>query len=106
MSRHHRDGGPAPRRGDARAASATAPARLARKLRAALQPDLVRLLWGIASNREEEVRDRLSAARALLDEPSPDLDDLIARVEELEAELEVESRAAEEQAPPPPVEPS
>lgn len=52
------------------------------------------------------MRDRLSAARALLDEPSPDLDDLIARVEELEAELEAESRAAEEQAPPPPVEPS
>lgn len=66
----------------------------------------MRLLWGIASNKEEEVRDRLSAARALLDEPSPDLDDLIARVEELEAELEAESRAAEEQTPPPPVEPS
>lgn len=93
MARQRRDGSPAPRRAGALADS---PTRLARKLRAALQPDLVRLLWGIASNREEDIRDRLTAARSLLDEPTPDLDDLVNRVEELEAELEAAARLEEE----------
>jgi hypothetical protein len=42
--------------------------KLAAELRAQLQPDIVNLLWGIASDVGAETRDRITAAKALLEE--------------------------------------
>jgi hypothetical protein len=79
--------------------STTAAQRLARELRAGIQADLVRLLWGIAANEAEETRERISAAKALLDEPAPEVEELLQRIEDLERELDVEAGRVASAAP-------